>query len=904
MIRIFIHSAFFIFLTGIIFNGNAQGFLRADGKKIVNGQGQNIILRGIGTGNWMLMEGYMMKTEGVAGTQHEIKSKLEELMGKDKTNEFFSYWLDNHFTKADVDSMKAWGFNSVRVAMHYKWFTLPVEEELIPGNNTWVLKGFKLIDNLLDWCKTNQMYLILDLHGAPGGQGKNADISDYDPKKPSLWESQANKDKTVALWKQIATRYSNEPWIGGYDLINETNWTFPEGNNTQLRQLLVRITEAIRQVDKNRIIFIEGNNFANDFSGLTPPWDNNLVYSFHKYWSGTTANDLDWVLKLRNEHNVPLWLGESGENSNTWHTELITTCEKNNIGWSWWPVKKNGINNPLFVTLNKEYEDLVKYWKGEITTKPSGIQTFNAVKQWADNHKIANCRVQYDVIDAMIRQPHTNETRPYRQCRITGPVFFSEFDFGKNGIAYSDKDFGHYGGAWSAWNTGWGQRNDGVDIETCNDPGNVSNGYNVGWTEDGEWMQYSVKADSTALYTLNIRHASGTGGSKFKIEANGVELTTERSLPGTGGWQNWQTANFENILIPAGNIKLKYLIIKGGSNLSNFKFLNPKSASSVQFQAASASTSDDGFRIYVNLNKDITSSDGEMSANDFSVKANGNQITVLSVKKDPSTSNVLILEHKSTLYSINGITVTYSGASVKSKTQELQAFSNLSVKNNLPLIHGIPGKIEAEAFEVNAGFSLENCSDVNGGKNTAYASPGDYLDYRVHVTKSGMYSLNYRLSTLYSNSQVIFQVGDGINFTSADTLAISSTGGWQNWRTQTSSLVYLKEGFQFIRILVKQGEHNLNWFQLDFITGSKSIRKDTGFRYYPNPAKDQLVVRVEDYLPATSLKILNSTGKLVRYAMVEGSQTVIDISGLKNGMYLLLIENGEQSATGKFIISN
>ena len=60
----------------------------------------------------MLMEGYMMKTEGVAGTQHEIRAKLEELMGEGKTDEFFDYWLENHFTKADVDSIKAWGLTA------------------------------------------------------------------------------------------------------------------------------------------------------------------------------------------------------------------------------------------------------------------------------------------------------------------------------------------------------------------------------------------------------------------------------------------------------------------------------------------------------------------------------------------------------------------------------------------------------------------------------------------------------------------------------------------------------------------------------------------------------------------------------------------------------------------------
>ena len=269
----------FLFLTT---NAFSQGFLHTEGKKIVDGNGENYILRGIGTGNWMIQEGYMMQSSGFAGTQHEFRNKLEQTIGEERTEEFYDSWLSNHFRKVDVDSMAAWGFNCVRGAMHYKWFTPPIEEEPVQGEITWIDKGFEMIDSLLDWCEANEMYLVLDLHGAPGGQGKNADISDYDPSKPSLWESELNKEKTVALWRKLAERYANEKWIGGYDLINEVNWTFPEGNNSQLRDLYGRITDAIREVDQNHIIFIEGNWFANDFSGLTPPWDDNMVYSFHK----------------------------------------------------------------------------------------------------------------------------------------------------------------------------------------------------------------------------------------------------------------------------------------------------------------------------------------------------------------------------------------------------------------------------------------------------------------------------------------------------------------------------------------------------------------------------------------------------------------------------------------------
>src|SRR5690606_3484016 len=247
------------------FAGSSQGFLKTDGTNIVNEDGEVVIWRGVGLGGWMLQEGYMLKT---AGPQYKIEERIEALIGAEKKQEFYDAWLENHMQKIDVDSMAAWGFNSIRLPMHYKLFTPPIEEEPVAGQITWREKGFQMVDSLLKWVKANNMYLILDLHAAPGGQGENADINDYDRSKPSLWESEANKAKTVALWRKLAERYADEPNIGAYDIINEPNWGFenhaadPNGcaekGNAPLWDLLKDITAAIREVDKKHIIVIEG----------------------------------------------------------------------------------------------------------------------------------------------------------------------------------------------------------------------------------------------------------------------------------------------------------------------------------------------------------------------------------------------------------------------------------------------------------------------------------------------------------------------------------------------------------------------------------------------------------------------------------------------------------------------
>ena len=152
----------------------------------------------------------------------------------------------------------------------------------------------------------------------------------------------------IALWRKLAERYKNEPWIGGYDIINEPNWNFTgknkngcdETSNAPLRELMIAITKTIREFDTNHIIFIEGNCWGNNYEGILPVWDDNMVLSFHKYWNYNTIKSIQKMLDYRSQYNIPIWLGESGENSNVWFKEAISLVEGNNIGWAFWPMKK------------------------------------------------------------------------------------------------------------------------------------------------------------------------------------------------------------------------------------------------------------------------------------------------------------------------------------------------------------------------------------------------------------------------------------------------------------------------------------------------------------------------------------------------------------------------------------
>jgi len=559
--------------------GNAQGFLKTQGQKIVNSKGENIYLKGLGLGGWMLQEGYMLKTADFAGPQYQIKEKIAEVAGEDGKNEFYKAYLKNGITKKDIDSLAKWGFNSIRLPMHYNLYTLPIEKEPVKGQNTWLEEGFQMTDNLLKWCEDNKIYLILDLHAVPGGQGNDANISDNDKSKPNLWDSEENQKKTIALWKKLAERYKDKEWIGGYDLINEPNYPFtgknPNGtdemSNAPLWKLQKEISDAIREVDKNHIIILEGNGWGNNYNGLPKLWDDNLVLSFHKYWTTNSQDAIQNIIDLREKLNVPAWLGETGENSNVWFTELNQLLLKNNIGYAYWPMKKiDNIAGVTNVKITPDYQKLLNYWKNG-GTKPTKEFAKKTLMKIADNYKLENVEVKKDVIDALFRQVNDESTRPYKNHIAPGRIFATEYDLGRFGSAYSDNDFQDLWvstGNHTEWNSGNKMRNDGVDIYACNDK--ITNKYYVGKTEKGEWLQYTVNSNLAKKYKLNIRYNNDSAqASELVIKTeNGDDLGNIKLAP-TG--KAWKTVSVNNINLVKGENKLRLYFEAGNANLNYFE---------------------------------------------------------------------------------------------------------------------------------------------------------------------------------------------------------------------------------------------------------------------------------------------------------------------------------------------
>ncbi len=208
------------------------------------------------------------------------------------------------------------------------------------------------MDAFIGWCKANHIYVILDLHAAPGAQNCE-EMSDTVDGKAHLWTEPATyRQWTIDLWQTIAKRYASEPAVMGFDIFDEpydteNDGSFSGGTAAVLLPMYKDITSAIRAVDPNHILFFEGAGWStgDGFTGLSPAWDDQMAWSFHEYVDldnndAYTAAILKTYLTLRTTTNRPIWHGETGEHSYAWTTATIALDEANKIGWNLWTYKK------------------------------------------------------------------------------------------------------------------------------------------------------------------------------------------------------------------------------------------------------------------------------------------------------------------------------------------------------------------------------------------------------------------------------------------------------------------------------------------------------------------------------------------------------------------------------------
>jgi hypothetical protein len=302
-------------------------------------------------------------------------------------------------TRADIHLLKEAGANSIRVPMHYRFFETENSE------------GFRLLDRVVEWSKAEGLYVILDMHAAPGGQtGTNIDDSfGY----PWLYDSPKEQAHLVAVWQRIAKHYAKSRTVLGYDLLNEPIPHYPSLRplNEKLEPLYKKLTTAVRAVDPNHILFLGGAQWDTNFAVFGTPFDKNTAYSLHTYWMKVEQPAVQPYVDFREKYNVPLWLGESGENTDEWIMQFRELLEKNDIGWTFWPYKKLEKSSAIVtVTPPEGWDKIVAFAKlpravgsteARLKERPEQAVIDKVFAGLLENIKLEHCRVNEGYLKAL-----------------------------------------------------------------------------------------------------------------------------------------------------------------------------------------------------------------------------------------------------------------------------------------------------------------------------------------------------------------------------------------------------------------------------------------------------------------------------------------------------------------------
>ena len=370
-----------------------SGLVRIEGKNFVAPDGSTIHLKGISLGNWLMPEGYMFKFE-VAKSPRLIFAAFERLLGSERATAFWKQYRDTYITEDDIRFIKSVGFNMVRVPLHWRLFM--TEDGVVSG------EGWALLDRVVGWAAASGLYVVPDLHAAPGGQtGINHDDG---PGYPLMFYVPRDRDLTVKLWRAVAERYSGNPTILGYDILNEPIAPYHEVAtlNARLEPFYKRATAAIREVDPGRIVFLAGGQWSSSFAMFGPPFAKNLAYTYHSFWASTKRDSIQRHLNFANLHDVPLFLGETGELTDEWNERFRRLHETHGIGWSFWTFKN--LDTPstvVSIPRPGDWDQIVAYVDSTRPDRPAAELIDRAIAEYLDGIRFRNGVVRWSYLASL-----------------------------------------------------------------------------------------------------------------------------------------------------------------------------------------------------------------------------------------------------------------------------------------------------------------------------------------------------------------------------------------------------------------------------------------------------------------------------------------------------------------------
>lgn len=355
-----------------------KGFLHNQNGIMVNGDGEEVILRGWGMGNWDNPEGFMLGIQTgfdifepgkYAPMSRMDRGRamdliLRETCGTKYAEEFWGRWRRAYLTEADIELLSRRGYNSVRLPIR-AWSFLYEE----PGIH-WNEDSFAMLTDVLDWCEKYKVYAIIDIHAATAGQS-GIPCDDGMDNCQHFYEDEESMERMHLLMEEFMRRYKDRWIVGGYDLLNEPLSMTPRME--ELKPALAKFYEETiarcRKIDKNHIFLLNGTMFSQRTEMFDHDYDpecHNWGISIHAYERvSPELKSIADTLRRCKKLGIPLWMGETGgRNEHAWQTTMYELLAEYHAGynlWCWKTVTGAGCASVLNFTVPEEWHLITDY---------------------------------------------------------------------------------------------------------------------------------------------------------------------------------------------------------------------------------------------------------------------------------------------------------------------------------------------------------------------------------------------------------------------------------------------------------------------------------------------------------------------------------------------------------------
>ena len=797
--------------------------LKTDGARWVDASGKQVLLKGSNLGNWLVQEFWMMGQGGNGVTdQCTLEAKLTERFGYDEKERLIRLFRDSWITERDWDQLKAFGFNVVRLPILWS----VIEDEKKP--KTLRADAWKYLDWSIAQAKKRGIYVILDLHGAHGGQTPNDHTGCAGQNK--YWTDTEAQERTKWLWQQIATKYKDEPVVAAYDPLNEPWGSTAEAMVTRVEDLY----KTIRAIDDKHIVLLPshygsidayGNPAAKGFTnvafeihpypGLFGDRPGDTAYMVHRDWLRCGATGTGGVCaynKQVSDLKIPLLVGEFqpwqgagldlggqigratydtyasyGWASTSWAYKLVSPAGGSGKGT--WGMVTNAVN----------------------TNFDTGVGMVTKASTWDcagwDASFASACAVKAPTIKV-----GGTGAKTYYFVIKSGAVGGSNPDVTFDKISIT---------------------NTATNAEVITNGGF---GSATGWTT----LTISGKLNLDFSYAAAGKTPTGSEGAALHVtRPDGTTGEINGGIYQAITLQGGQTYALNGVFKDNGSANTwveMYLLDKEPVQGKDVIDMNGK----VDFTTATVTEIETLFKSYATQAYDVHSGLAQWMVSGtapevFVLPARPAGLTLTEGNSGNALAWTASTDAKVTAYNVyratsaggtyaklaekvttathtdntaaSGSTYYYVVTAVTAANESYYSDPASTAVKYVP----VPATLEAETFTAMSGVQLENSSDTGGGQNVGHFDPDDYIEFRISVATAGNFSIDYRLAT--ANGSTGFEVWiDGVK--AVDAMVVPNTGGWQTWVTQTSATFAMTAGNHTLLLKSVGKEWNLNWLKV------------------------------------------------------------------------------------------